>query len=78
MSKVYANEINEKEEEQKLPKKEFKQDEQKQDMKEGSDTAGASGFSDDVEKKFQEKKRKICQIARCNKERIKSASRSPN
>ena len=26
-------------------------------MKEGSDTAGASGFSDDVEKKFQEKKK---------------------
>ena len=57
MSKVYANEINEKEEEQKLPKKEYKQEGQKQDMKEGSDTAGASGFSDDVEKKFQEKKK---------------------
>ena len=57
MSKVYANEINEKEEEQKLPKKEYKQEGQKQDMKEGSDTAGASGFSDDVEKKLQEKKK---------------------
>ena len=26
-------------------------------MKEGSDTAGASGFSDDIERKFQEKKK---------------------
>ena len=54
--KVYADDLNE--EQQKIRKEEQKIEEKsKQESKEGSDTAGASGFSDDVEKKFQEKKK---------------------
>ncbi len=53
--KIYADEIQEKEDEQKLYKKHPKPEVNKQEKKEESDTPGASGFSDDVEKKFQEK-----------------------
>ena len=53
--KIYADEIQEKEDEQKLSKKHPKPEVNKQEKKEESDTPGASGFSDDVEKKFQEK-----------------------
>ena len=54
--KVYADEMKE-EEEQKISKKDFTSKEQKQEEKDNSDTAGASGFSEDAEKKFQEKKK---------------------
>jgi phosphatidate cytidylyltransferase len=61
--KVYADDIKEKEEEQKISKKDAKPEENKQYTKEGSDTAGASGFSDEAEKKFQEKQKgKIGQL----------------
>ena len=55
--KVYADDIKEKEEEQKIAKKDSTTKEQKQEEKDNSDTAGASGFSEDAEKKFQEKKK---------------------
>jgi len=55
--KVFADDIKEKEEEQKIPKKDSIPKEKKQEEKENSDTAGASGFSEDAEKKFQEKKK---------------------
>ena len=63
MSKVFADDIKEKEEEMKklkedLQSKETNQaDKDKGKDKENSDTAGASGFSEDAEKKFQEKKK---------------------
>ena len=63
MSKVFADDIKEKEEEMKklkedLQSKENNQaDKDKEKDKENSDTAGASGFSEDAEKKFQEKKK---------------------
>ena len=63
MSKVFADDIKEKEEEMKklkedLQSKENNQaDKDKGKDKENSDTAGASGFSEDAEKKFQEKKK---------------------
>ena len=53
--KIYANEFQQKDDEQKLSKKHPKPEVNKQEKKEESDTPGASGFSDDVEKKFQEK-----------------------
>ena len=55
--KIYADDIKEKEEEQKIAKKDSTTKEQKQEEKDNSDTAGASGFSEDAEKKFQEKKK---------------------
>ena len=61
--KVYADDIKEKEDEQKLLKKHSKSEKNKQNAKEESDTPGASGFSDDVEKKFQNKnKGKLAKI----------------
>lgn len=57
MSKVFADDIKEKEEEKKLSKKDSNSKKAIKESKEGSDTAGASGFSDDTEKKFQEKKK---------------------
>ena len=54
--KVFADDIKE---EQQNQIKESKKYEEKntQDVKEGSDTQGASGFSEEEEKKYQEKKK---------------------
>ena len=63
MSKVFADDLKEKEEQLKKFKKDLEQkdtnqtDKDKEKDKENSDTAGASGFSEDAEKKFQEKKK---------------------
>ena len=63
MSKVFADDLKEKEEQLKKLKKNLEQketnqtDKEKEKDKENSDTAGASGFSEDAEKKFQEKKK---------------------
>ena len=56
--KVYADDdIKEKEEEIKNLKKNIKPKENNQESKDNSDNAGASGFSEEEEKKFQQKKK---------------------
>ena len=62
MSKVFADDLKEKEEQLKKFKKDLEQketnqtDKEKEKDKENSDTAGASGFSEDAEKKIPGKK----------------------